>query len=90
MFKWEDSVVRGTPMKDVSSLLSFHGAEEVHLRSASPPILFHCKYLNFSPSSFKADLITRRIIEKLEGKCSADLGEYADSTSEKYNYPLTT
>lgn len=62
------------------------GAKEVHIRPACPPLLFGCKYLNFSRSTSEMELITRRVIKELEG-CDPDratLEEYADPDSEKY------
>ena len=61
-------------------------AKEVHVRPACPPIMFGCKYLNFSRSSSELDLVTRRVIQKLEGDNVSDeiLKEYADPDSERY------
>jgi len=82
----DDSIVRGTQLGETTEYLYDRGAKEVHIRPACPPIMFGCKYLNFSRSSSDRDLITRRTIELLEGgPVSKDvLQEYADPESEKY------
>jgi amidophosphoribosyltransferase len=64
----DDSIVRGTQLKSTVNFLYEHGAKEVHMRSACPPIMFTCKYLNFSQSKSENDLITRRTIIELEGE----------------------
>ncbi len=82
----DDSIVRGTQLRETTEYLFESGAEEVHIRPACPPLLFGCKYLNFSRSSSEMDLITRRVIERLEnGNVTREvLAEYADPESEKY------
>ena len=82
----EDSIVRGTQLGETTQFLYDSGAKEVHVRPACPPIMFGCKYLNFSRSSSELDLITRRVIQKLEGDnvCEEVLKEYADPDSERY------
>ena len=82
----DDSIVRGTQLRETTEFLYSSGAKEVHIRPACPPLLFGCKYLNFSRSSSEMELITRRVIKKLEGKDPDDatLREYADPDSEKY------
>ncbi len=82
----DDSIVRGTQLGETTEYLYDRGAKEVHIRPACPPIMFGCKYLNFSRSSSDRDLITRRMIERLEGgEVSKEvLQEYADPESEKY------
>ena len=82
----DDSIVRGTQLGETTEYLYDRGAKEVHIRPACPPIMFGCKYLNFSRSSSDRDLITRRTIERLEGgEVSKEvLQEYADPESEKY------
>jgi len=80
----DDSIVRGTQMRETVDFLRSSGAKEVHIRSACPPIMYGCKYLRFSRSSDDLDLITRRTIAELEGGVGqARLDEYADSTSER-------
>ena len=82
----DDSIVRGTQLRETTEFLYQSGAKEVHIRPACPPLLYGCKYLNFSRSSSEMDLITRRVIERLEnGKVTKEiLKEYADPESEKY------
>ncbi|MBR6315911.1 MAG: amidophosphoribosyltransferase [Lachnospiraceae bacterium] len=82
----DDSIVRGTQLRETTEYLFESGAKEVHIRPACPPLLFGCKYLNFSRSSSELDLITRRVIERLEnGNVTTEvLKEYADPESEKY------
>ncbi len=81
----DDSVVRGTQMRNTVSRLHRAGAKEVHVRAACPPLLFSCKYLNFSRSKSELDLAARRAIRKLEGdNPNVNLAEYIDSTSPKH------
>ena len=82
----DDSIVRGTQLGETTEFLYKSGAREVHIRPACPPLLFGCKYLNFSRSSSDLDLITRRIIREREGdKISPDLlADYADPDSQNY------
>ena len=81
----DDSIVRGTQMRETVQFLYESGAKEVHIRSACPPIVYGCKYLNFSRSSSELDLITRRIMLEIEGDKALDhLEEYTVSTSERY------
>ncbi len=82
----DDSIVRGTQLRETAEYLYENGAREVHFRPACPPLLFACKYLNFSRSSSEMDLIARRVIARLEnGKVSDEsLREYSDPESEKY------
>lgn len=80
----DDSIVRGTQLKETVEFLYDNGAKEVHMRSACPPIMYSCKYLNFSRSNSDMDLITRRVIMELEGKEGFEhLEEYSDSTTER-------
>lgn len=82
----DDSIVRGTQLRETTEFLYQSGAKEVHIRPACPPLLFGCKYLNFSRTSSEMELITRRVIKKLEGKDPTNdiLREYADPDSNKY------
>ncbi len=83
----DDSIVRGTQMRETVEFLYENGAKEVHIRPACPPLVYACKYLNFSRSQSEMDLITRRVIADLEGtKDVSDevLKEYADPDSPKY------
>lgn len=82
----DDSIVRGTQLRETTEFLYQSGAKEVHIRPACPPLLYGCKYLNFSRSSSEMDLITRRVIARLENGNVTDeiLKEYADPDSEKH------
>ncbi len=80
----DDSIVRGTQIKETVDFLYSHGAKQVHMRSACPPIMYGCKFLNFSRSTSDMDLITRRIIMELEGEEGFNhLDEYSDGTTER-------
>ena len=80
----DDSIVRGTQLKETVDFLYDHGAVEVHMRSACPPIMYNCKYLNFSRAKSELDLIARRTIMDLEGEEGfRHLEEYSDSTTER-------
>ena len=79
------SIVRGTQLRETTEFLYQSGAKEVHVRPACPPLLFGCKYLNFSRSTSDMDLITRRVITKLEGMNLKDkLALYANPETEEY------
>lgn len=81
----DDSIVRGTQLRETTEFLYKSGAKEVHVRPACPPLLYGCKYLNFSRSKSDLDLITRRIIREWEGDNDVNvLGEYADPNSDRY------
>lgn len=77
----DDSIVRGTQMRETVALLYDSGAKEVHIRSACPPIMYGCKYLNFSRSTSELDLIARRVVQDFGGNDDR-LAEYADDTTE--------
>ncbi len=80
----DDSIVRGTQLKGTVDFLYNNGAKSVHMRSACPPIMFNCKYLNFSRSNDEMELIARRIVVELEGEEGLNyLSEYADSSTER-------
>jgi len=81
----EDSIVRGTQLQDTIQRLYDYGATEVHMRPACPPLIYSCKFLNFSRSRSVLDLAGRRAIRELEGKDAALNPEYADPSSDKYN-----
>ena len=86
----DDSIVRGTQLRETTELLYQSGAKEVHIRPACPPLLFGCKYLNFSRSSSEMDLITRRIIFKNEGENAVNtLSDYANPDSTRYHDMLS-
>lgn len=82
----DDSIVRGTQLRETTDFLYESGAKEVHIRPACPPLLFGCKYLNFSRSKSEMDLITRRIIRKFEGENvdKETLQKYANPDSPEY------
>jgi amidophosphoribosyltransferase len=81
----DDSIVRGTQLRETTEFLYQSGAKEVHVRPACPPLLFGCKYLNFSRSKSELDLITRRIIAEREEEVTPEiLAEYADPCTKKY------
>lgn len=85
----DDSIVRGTQLRETTEFLYRSGAKEVHVRPACPPLLYGCKYLNFSRSKSELDLITRRVILEKEGEnAEKTLEEYADPNSERYEYML--
>ena len=80
----DDSVVRGTQLRETVEFLYNCGAKEVHIRSACPPIMYGCKYLNFSRSNSEMELITRRTVQELEGdEGEKHLDEYADDTTAR-------
>jgi amidophosphoribosyltransferase len=81
----DDSIVRGTQMRETVNLLYRCYAKEVHIRSACPPLIYGCKYLNFSTSRSVMDLAARQAIQKIEGKMPENLDAYSDPASEKYN-----
>lgn len=82
----DDSIVRGTQLRETTEFLYENGAKEVHIRPACPPLLFGCKYLNFSRSRSEMELIGRVVIEELEGGpvTREVIEQYADPDSEKY------
>ena len=80
----DDSIVRGTQLKETVDFLYENGAKAVHMRSACPPIMYGCKYLNFSRSTNDLELITRRTIMELEGEEGfKHIDEYSDSSTER-------
>lgn len=86
----DDSIVRGTQLHNKTEFLKESGAAEVHVRSACPPIMFGCKYLNFSRSTSELELIARRMVQKVEGE-NVDrsvLDRYADPNTEQYAHML--
>lgn len=82
----DDSIVRGTQLRETTEFLYQSGAKEVHVRPACPPLLYGCKYLNFSRSKSEMELITRRVIKEMEGEdCSQEvLDEYTNPCSCRY------
>lgn len=80
----DDSIVRGTQMRETVEFLYANGAKEVHMRSACPPIMYGCKYLNFSRSNSELDLIARKIIDEFEGAEGVKyIEEYSNSNTER-------
>ena len=80
----DDSIVRGTQLQETVDFLYESGAEEVHMRSACPPIMYSCKYLNFSRGNSDMDLLARRVIQELEGdEGQKHVDEYADASTER-------
>ncbi|MCI9094428.1 MAG: amidophosphoribosyltransferase [Coprobacillus sp.] len=87
----DDSIVRGTQLRETTEFLYQSGAKEVHVRPACPPLLYGCKYLNFSRSNSEMDLITRRVIRDLEGTEDISdevLQDYANPDHPKYQQML--
>lgn len=81
----DDSIVRGTQLRETTEFLYQSGAKEVHIRPACPPLLYGCKYLNFSRSSSEMDLITRRIIREMEGDAkNVNLSAYSNPETPEY------
>ena len=80
----DDSIVRGTQLHETVQFLYESGAKEVHMRSACPPIMYGCKYLNFSRSNSEMELLARRVIQKLEGdEGQKHVAEYADGSTKR-------
>jgi amidophosphoribosyltransferase len=80
----EDSIVRGTQLTDTIQRLYDYGAAEVHMRPACPPLIYGCKFLNFSRSKSELDLASRKAIEEIDGEAVPHLDEYVDVTSERH------
>ena len=79
----EDSIVRGTQLKDNIQILFDVGAREVHMRPACPTLLYPCEFLNFSTSRSTLDLAGRKVVDELENGQQPDIGDYATAGSEK-------
>ncbi len=87
----DDSIVRGTQLQETVEFLRESGAQAVHMRSACPPIMYGCKYLNFSPSKSDMELLARRTIQELEGdEGQLHLEEYADADTQRGQCLLST
>ena len=80
----EDSIVRGTQLKDTIQRLYDYGAVDVHMRPACPPLVYGCKFLNFSRSKSEMDLAARKAVKEIEGDADRHLADYADPTSERH------
>ena len=81
----DDSIVRGTQLKDNVQDLYDLGAKEVHIRIACPPLIYGCPYIGFTSSKSDMELITRRIINEFEGDPNKNLEKYSSTGSEQYN-----
>ena len=87
----DDSIVRGTQLRETVDFLYESGAKEVHMRSACPPIMYGCKYLNFSSSKSEMELLARKVVHDLEGKeGQKHLDEYADASTPRGKCMLKT
>ena len=87
----DDSIVRGTQLRETVDFLYESGAAEVHMRSACPPIMYGCKYLNFSRSNSDMELLARKAVQELEGdEGQKHLDEYADASTERGQCLLKT
>ena len=87
----DDSIVRGTQLRETVEFLYASGAAEVHMRSACPPIMYACKYLNFSRNNSDMDLLARRTVQELEGdEGQSHIDEYADASTERGQCLLKT
>lgn len=80
----DDSIVRGTQLKDNVQHLHACGINEIHMRIACPPLVYSCEFLNFSRSKSIYDLATRRVIKQMEGSEEVNVKDYSDATTEKY------
>ncbi|MDJ0764153.1 MAG: amidophosphoribosyltransferase [Myxococcota bacterium] len=81
----EDSIVRGTQLRDIITRLFEYGAKEIHMRPACPPLVYSCKFLNFSQSKSEMDLATRKAIASLNGDVENHLPDYANPDSDYYH-----
>lgn len=86
----DDSIVRGTQLKDNVRILTEQGAREIHVRPACPTLIFPCEFLNFSTSRSSLDLAGRKAIKELEGKEDAHLNEYASPGTARYHAMIET
>ena len=80
----DDSIVRGTQLRDNVSDLYALGAKEIHVRISCPPLIYPCKFINFSASKSELELITRRVIKEREGEHDRNLEAYAKTGSPEY------
>jgi amidophosphoribosyltransferase len=80
----EDSIVRGTQLRDIIVRVFDHGAREVHMRPACPPLVHGCRFLNFSRSKSELDLAARRAVHEIEGDANAHLDDYANPDTDRY------
>ena len=80
----DDSIVRGTQLRDNTKVLYDYGAKEVHMRIACPPLIYGCKYIGFTNSKSDLELLSRRVIGELEGDPNKNLDKYAKTGSPEY------
>jgi amidophosphoribosyltransferase len=80
----DDSIVRGTQLRDTAKILYDYGAKEVHMRIACPPLIYSCPFVGFTSSKSPMELITRQIIQELEGDGDKNLEKYATTDSPEY------
>ncbi len=80
----DDSIVRGTQLKDTVKMLYNYGAKEVHIRIACPPLIYGCPFVNFTSSKSDMELITRQIIEETEGDANKNLDKYSKTDTPEY------
>ena len=80
----DDSIVRGTQLRDNVKILYDYGAKEVHMRIACPPLIYSCPFIGFTSSKSPLELITRQIIKELEGDENKNLDKYATTDSPEY------
>ncbi len=81
----DDSIVRGTQLRDNVKMLYDCGAKEIHVRISCPPLVYGCPFINFSASKTEMELVTRRCIEELEGDSHLNLDKYCDPSTKEYN-----
>lgn len=86
----DDSIVRGTQLHDNVKMLYDYGADEVHIRIACPPLIYGCPFIGFTSSKSDMELITRRVIEELEGSADKDLDKYATTGTPQYEAMVRT
>ncbi|MCL1794952.1 MAG: amidophosphoribosyltransferase [Oscillospiraceae bacterium] len=86
----EDSIVRGTQMRGLMDFLAKRGAKGLHVRSGCPPVLYGCKYLNFSRTASESELVSRQVISELEGAGEKSVEAYADCESKQYRNMVET
>ena len=86
----DDSIVRGTQLRDNTKILFDYGAKEVHMRIACPPLIYGCPFINFTSSKSEMELITRRLIKEFEGDENKNLEKYAQTGSPEYQRMVDT
>ena len=86
----DDSIVRGTQLRDNTKVLFEYGAKEVHMRIACPPLIYGCPFINFTSSKSDMELVTRRLIKEFEGDENKNLEKYAETGSPEYRRMVAT